>query len=312
MISFIIIGKNEGERLIKALSSLKIVVEEDNLSDYEVLYVDSQSSDKSLDVAKNFGARTYQIIGECNAAIARCIGALEAKGDILFFLDGDMEIVPGFIPQIINENGKMVYPFVSGIFDDIIYDKDWNYILTSRRFSLKEGEQDAIQNTTGGLFVIEKHLWLKVGGMDTRFAKSQDLDLGLRLAKIGCPLHRKAILAAKHHMISYFRRGMLIGNKKYSALLFRCHLLNPHYYETFIRSQYTTVALVISLIFLFITPWSIVFYISSIIYQIIRVEMLDKSLHLELFYKIPISDIAFIWYALTYYPKKKELKYRMV
>lgn len=312
MISFIVIGKNEGERLVKSLLSLKIIVKEDNLSDYEILYVDSKSSDSSIGVAKNLGARTYQIEGECNAAIARCIGALEAKGDILFFLDGDMEIVPGFIPQIINEKGKMVYPFVSGIFDDIIYDKNWNYILTSRRFSLKEGEHDAVQNTTGGLFVIEKRLWLEVGGMDTRFVKSQDLDLGLRLAKMGFPLHRKAILAAKHHMISYFRRGMLIGNKKYSALLFRRHLFNPHYYETFIRGQYTTIALVISLILSLLTPFAFVFYGFSVIYQIVRVRMLDKSLHLELLYRIPISDIAFIWYVLTYYPKKKELKYRMV
>ena len=50
---------------------------------------------------------------------------------------------------------------------------------------------DRYQPTTGGLFIIEKGLWDKVGGMDTRFRTGEDLDLGLRLAKKGYLLLRK-------------------------------------------------------------------------------------------------------------------------
>jgi glycosyltransferase involved in cell wall biosynthesis len=120
MISFIIIGKNEGWRLKKCLHSIAYIIEQDKIVDYEIIYVDSKSTDNSVELAKQHGAKVYLVIGECNAAIARNIGAKEAIGDILFFIDGDMELLSGFLPKVI-ENGKLVYPFVSGLFIDVIH-----------------------------------------------------------------------------------------------------------------------------------------------------------------------------------------------
>ena len=52
---------------------------------------------------KNFNeVKIYIITGKFNAAIARNIGAKEAKGDV-FFIDGDMEILPDFLPLVYNE-----------------------------------------------------------------------------------------------------------------------------------------------------------------------------------------------------------------
>ena len=82
MISFIIIGKNEGWRLQKCLQSISYVVEQDAIANYEIIYVDSQSTDNSIELAKQYGAKAFLITGECNAAIARNIGAKEAIGDI--------------------------------------------------------------------------------------------------------------------------------------------------------------------------------------------------------------------------------------
>ena len=259
MISFVIIGKNEGERLEKSILSVLNVIKLDYIKESEIIYVDSNSSDDSLSIAKSMGVRTFLITGECNAAIARNIGAKESKGDILFFLDGDMEILPGFLHNIIKD-GNMIYPFVSGIFDDVVYNQEWEYQHTSRRIKLNEGDADLIEYTTGGLFIIERALWEKVGGMDSRFTKSQDYDLGLRLAKLGIPLHRKAILLAKHHTVSYYRRKWNPSIKKYASLIFRKHLLNPYCYETVIRGQYTSIALLISICMSVISPSFLLLY----------------------------------------------------
>lgn len=93
MISFIIIGRNEGWRLEKCFTSVFKTIKKDNIESFEVIYVDSKSTDNSVNVAKSYEEiKVFQIVGVCNAAIARNVGAKEAKGDILFFIDGDMEI----------------------------------------------------------------------------------------------------------------------------------------------------------------------------------------------------------------------------
>ncbi len=306
MISFIIIGKNEGWRLQKCLQSISYVVEQDAIANYEIIYVDSQSTDNSIELAKQYGAKTFLIIGECNAAIARNIGAQEAIGDILFFIDGDMELFPGFLPKVLNENGKLKYPFMSGIFNDIVHDLDWNYLHTSRRHKIQEGDADAIETTTGGLFLINHSLWDEVGGMDTRFKRSQDYDLGLRLSQMGYPLHRKAILLANHYMRQYTIRNDYVGNVKYTALLLRKHWNDTNYWKIFVKQQYTTISLVLSMILSFISPWFLILYVVSIAYKVIKQKNWKR-------WWIPIvRDCMLLWALLFFARKEHELIYKLM
>lgn len=306
MISFIIIGKNEGWRLQKCLQSISYVVEQDVIANYEIIYVDSQSTDNSIELAKQYGAKTFLITGECNAAIARNIGAQEAIGDILFFIDGDMELFPGFLPKVLNENGKLKYPFMSGIFNDIVHDLDWNYLHTSRRHKIQEGDADAIETTTGGLFLINHSLWDEVGGMDTRLKRSQDYDLGLRLSQMGYPLHRKAILLANHYMRQYTIRNDYVGNVKYTALLLRKHWNDTNYWKIFVKQQYTTISLVLSMILSFISPWFLILYVVSIAYKVIKQKNWKR-------WWIPIvRDCLLLWALLFFARKEHELIYKLM
>ena len=63
MISFIIIGKNEGWRLEKCLQSIVSIVKQDKIVDYEIIYVDSRSTDDSIELAKQYGAKAFLIKG---------------------------------------------------------------------------------------------------------------------------------------------------------------------------------------------------------------------------------------------------------
>ena len=102
MISFIVIGKNEGWKLKLCFDSIQNVVSQDGITDYEVIYVDSRSIDDSIQLAKTYpNTRVFMITGECNAGVGRNVGAKEAKGDILFFVDGDMEIQAGFLCKVL-------------------------------------------------------------------------------------------------------------------------------------------------------------------------------------------------------------------
>ena len=54
MITFVVIGKNEGWKLKLCFDSILNVVQQDEINDYEVVYVDSRSSDDSVALAKTY------------------------------------------------------------------------------------------------------------------------------------------------------------------------------------------------------------------------------------------------------------------
>ena len=100
-ISFIVIGRNEGWKLTRCLKSIIELIKHNNLSSYEIIYVDSNSTDDSIRVAMSFNdINVFRISGIFNAAIARNIGARESTGDVLFFIDGDMELNKEFLPSV--------------------------------------------------------------------------------------------------------------------------------------------------------------------------------------------------------------------
>ena len=126
MISFIIIGRNEGWKLTKCLASVFETIDHNKLTSWEVIYVDSNSADDSIDRAKAFvKTKIFKITGFYNAAIARNIGVEESVGETLFFIDGDMEIRPDFLPLVYNEKDGLKHSFVSGQL------KNFNYVAKS-------------------------------------------------------------------------------------------------------------------------------------------------------------------------------------
>jgi glycosyltransferase involved in cell wall biosynthesis len=200
MISFIIIGRNEGWKLPLCLKSVFLTIKENNLKNYEVIYIDSNSTDNSIENAKILSEiKIIQLTGEVNAAIARNVGAKESKGDVLFFIDGDMELFPEFLSFVYSEQDGLKCDFVSGNWVNINYDTNDKLLSEEIQFKI---DRDIIEQTTGGLFLIKGNIWNSIGGMRIIFRKSQDIDLGLRLAKARVFLFRKKEIAAKHHTVA--------------------------------------------------------------------------------------------------------------
>ena len=313
MISFIVIGKNEGWRLEKCFASIQEVIIKDSITDFEIIYVDSNSKDKSLEVARKFNVKSFLITGVCNAAIARNIGAIEASGKILFFIDGDMEILPGFLPEVLDEKNKLIYPFISGIFDDYIYDNNWEFERVSSRFGKNNLKSDQFRFVTGGLFMITKELWKMIGGMDIRLVRSQDYDLALRLSKINYPLLRKNILLARHHMIDYWLRKNSIWYEKYSAILTRKHIFNKNFFLVMIGSHYSKITLLfVILLVCFHSPIFIIIYITMLIYKSLRIKSKIKIQWFRIILQQLLKDIVYLFSFFFIYVNKVEVKYNHV
>src|SRR5262245_21170277 len=97
-IGIIVIGRNEGDRLIRSLNSAK------SGTDADVIYVDSGSTDGSVAAAKRLGVSVVNLDMRkpFSAARARNEGftALIARNpnvQFVQFIDGDCELVAGWL-----------------------------------------------------------------------------------------------------------------------------------------------------------------------------------------------------------------------
>src|SRR5580698_9159558 len=88
LISVVVIGRNEGERLRRCLQSV-LSMAHDNFQT-EIIYVDSGSTDGSVSLAEAMGAKAIALQPERpTAALGRNAGWRLATGSIVLFLDGD-------------------------------------------------------------------------------------------------------------------------------------------------------------------------------------------------------------------------------
>ena len=324
MIGFIIIGKNEGQKLVRCINSIVKTVEENNIGDYDIIYVDSKSTDNSIELVKglNEKVKIFRVTGKASPAIGRNIGASESDADIYCFIDGDMEIVPEFFPRVLDDAGKLKYPFVSGQFENIYYDQN-NRKTGSELYVKSVLTGDKYQITTGGLFLIEKDLWDLVGGMDVKFRTGEDLDLGLRCARKGHLLLRKKELFAIHHTQPYKSKSrmwqdLIAGKTLYArGVLYRKHilLLNRHVFKRMIKSDPTFLLLILCSIMTLITkqPYILITYLIGLMAAILffrKIHSFTEALS-RILYQF-IRDLSTSFSLLFYYPRRAELRYERI
>ncbi|MGD0796983.1 MAG: glycosyltransferase [Acidobacteriaceae bacterium] len=102
VVSVVVIGRNEGERLRRCLRSVFGMGRPG--FELEVIYVDSGSTDGSVALAQAEGARTIALTPERpSAALGRNAGWNAARGSIVLFLDGDTVLHPEFVAASLPE-----------------------------------------------------------------------------------------------------------------------------------------------------------------------------------------------------------------
>jgi cellulose synthase/poly-beta-1,6-N-acetylglucosamine synthase-like glycosyltransferase len=207
LVSVIVIGRNEGERLSQCLRSIRAMDFPQN--QLEIIYVDSHSSDDSMSRAREQHVHTVALSpGLPTAARGRNEGSRLAKGDYLFFLDGDTRVAPQFLshsltylqahPEVAVYCGhrREVNPRQS-IYTRV-FDLDW-------RFHSGESEY------CGGDAIIRKTVFDQVGGFRDDIICSEDAELCTRVRSAGYKIWRADELMTHHDMaitrfVAYWRR----------------------------------------------------------------------------------------------------------
>ncbi|OGG15840.1 hypothetical protein A3D78_02945 [Candidatus Gottesmanbacteria bacterium RIFCSPHIGHO2_02_FULL_39_14] len=187
LISVIIPTFNEEKTLPACLESL---IRQKTTFPFEVIVIDYKSSDKTKEIARKMGVR---LINENRQgrAVARQRGVNDAKGEILAFSEADCLLNPNWIEAIGNHfkrNPKVIG--VTGIYsfyNSTFFLNLWaclNLHFTVYLYRLVFGNH----SLRGTNFAVRKDVLSALSGFNQKTAPCDDVDLGLRMRKLG-PIH---------------------------------------------------------------------------------------------------------------------------
>lgn len=211
-VAVIIIGRNEGQRLARCLESVRSIEYPAQL--LEVVYVDSGSTDESLERAHEFGADIVQLRqGPYTAARARNAGLRRTGAEVVFFLDGDAVVDPTFVRAAIT---AFNYPRVAVVFGNRIdvasADSIFSRVLRHDRLRPSPSPEYC-----GDDALIRREALLEIGGYRESLAAGEEPEMCARMRQRGYViLHLDRPMTSHHSDIcnwrQYWRRAMRTGH----------------------------------------------------------------------------------------------------
>ena len=182
-IAAVIIGRNEGERLLACLASTTDIPDR--------IYVDSGSTDGSVAAARDAGAHVVELdlATPFTAARARNAGvaALKAEADYIQFIDGDCALAEGWLdkavaaldadPGLAVVCGRRRERFPEATLYNAICDREWNTPV---------GEAKAC----GGDALMRLSAFQAVGGFRGGMIAGEEPELCFRLRRAGWRIQR--------------------------------------------------------------------------------------------------------------------------
>ncbi|MCL4208935.1 glycosyltransferase family 2 protein [Patescibacteria group bacterium] len=175
-ISIIIPVKNSSLYLENCLKSIY----SQSYKNVEVIIVDSHSKDKTKDIAKKYKCMIFDFEvnlkkGKFDAPYKRNFGVTKAKGEIVYYLDADMELPKGLLAEIAQLIGKNGY-------DALVIPEDSFGIGIWAKAKQLERRCYWGDDTVEAARVFKKSVWDELGGLDTSLGGGgDDWDLHHRL-----------------------------------------------------------------------------------------------------------------------------------
>lgn len=212
LVSVVVIGRNEGQRLAACLQSVQAITPPEG--GIELIYVDSMSHDGSPDLAASLGAKVLcvQPTRPC-AAFGRNAGWREASGTFILFLDGDTLLHPDFLHTALAAMADQQVAIVWGhrreshpgdsLYNRVL-DLDWIY-------------PPGITEFCGGDALMRRAVLAEVGGFSEDLIAGEEPELCQRIRATGkvilhidqaMTLHDMAMTTFK----AYWKRALRAGH----------------------------------------------------------------------------------------------------
>lgn len=183
-ISIIIVNLNGKSYLASCLKS----IEKNSYKNFEIILVDNNSTDGSIDfVRKNFpNVKIFKLNTNYGFAEPSNIGAKNAKGELLYFLNNDTTLCHDSLAELIKIIQKPEIAICQSLLlkPDNTIDSSGDFITTMGipySSKKKATEITPILSARGASMMIKKQIFYELGGFDKQFfASFEDVDLGWR------------------------------------------------------------------------------------------------------------------------------------
>jgi glycosyltransferase involved in cell wall biosynthesis len=186
----------------------------------EIVLVDSASTDRTVDIACGFPIRILRLRPgqRLSPAAGRYVGFKHIHGDLVLFLDGDMELHPGWLEKALHVVRKR--PEVAVVTGQVI-DVPQTAGLAQRPPSSEHGAESATEvPTVGGAALYRRHVLEQVGTFNPYLLSEEEPELCLRIRHAGYRLVRLEVPLAYHYgdqsaalgtLVARWRRNFYLG-----------------------------------------------------------------------------------------------------
>jgi len=198
LVSVVVPSYNSASTLRECLKS----IQNQDYADIEIIVIDDNSKDKSVEIAEKFHARVIRNEQNMGAAEARNIGARKAKGQALLFVDSDVVLENGLISKAVNymtEHREV--DAVVGVFNPKNrfrnFASQYKHLYLCYYFK-KQDLKVHYLNTS--FTMVRKKVFSEFNGFDAGISKSisEDIELGMRMAESGKVIHQLKDLQVEH------------------------------------------------------------------------------------------------------------------
>lgn len=177
-VSIVIPVKNEEQILPKLLNSIA----QQTLTDYEVIVADAHSTDRTADIARKYGAK---VVEGGMPGPGRNRGAVHAKGEMIAFLDADVQLPnPKFLQDCLAEMDKKhldvatckVKPLSRKPIDKALHEAYNAFVVATEKIR---------PHAPGFCILVRRHAHHGVKGFDEEVVFAEDHDYVQRATKQG-------------------------------------------------------------------------------------------------------------------------------
>ncbi len=180
-LSVVIVTHNEENRIRECIES--VVSSCRGLVDFEIILVDSNSTDRTVDIAREYPITIFRIPDDelTTPGAGRYVGTQATNRELMLFVDGDMILQRRWLERALESIQQDGVAAVDGQ-------------LNSPAALGDVSEVDAVR----GVALYKREPLLAVGGFDPHLQSLEDIHLGFELQAAGYTLCRLPEMAASH------------------------------------------------------------------------------------------------------------------
>jgi GT2 family glycosyltransferase len=197
-LAIVVIGLNEEARLGRALAAAL------STGATCVAYVDSGSTDRSVEIARALGQRVAVEVLDDTSPMTPSRGRNRGFQivqervpglDYVQFVDGDCVLAKGFVSEAMAYlDAHPDVAVVAGRLREENRERNLYHRLADMEWNVAPGEVE----TTGGIAMVRAQVFAQAGGFDPAMTAGEELELALRIRKLGLRIVRLPIEMARH------------------------------------------------------------------------------------------------------------------